>query len=171
MADRRILMMDRKEYMDADSLTDGEYDGRKGGDLHAAYFSQYVNQWHIDCVLREFGADALLASRDYNLNDVPLAKWDRLPMTAHIAAKAKEYGDNTSLATKVCVYKQAARQWLAANGGPKLYPARYRYPATNGDPVRWIRSYAVGHSPDEALENWRAVNRTAVCHELEGPAA
>ena len=51
--------MNRKQYMDADKLTDGEYDGSKGHDLHHAYFAQYVNDWHIQTVLDRIGSERL----------------------------------------------------------------------------------------------------------------
>jgi hypothetical protein len=73
--------MNRKEYMDADKLTDGAYDGSKGHDVHHEYFSQFVNSWIIDTVLSAIGKDRLLASRDLHLNDIPLKLWDNLPKT------------------------------------------------------------------------------------------
>lgn len=112
--------MNRQEYMSANNLTDGQYDGSKGRDVHMRYYSQYVNSWITKTVLRAIGKDALLASRDSYLNDIPLKLWGDLPMTKHIADKAREFGDNTSLSTKVCVYKCAARLWLNENGGLPL---------------------------------------------------
>lgn len=151
-------MIMRNEYMDADKLTDGVYDGSKGADLHHAYFSQYVNKWHIETVLQRIGADKLLASRDFHLNDIPLKMWDDLPMTAHIATKAKEFGDNTSLSTKVCVYKTAARIWLEENGGLPKWRIRYKYAGMPGERTHWLYSYAVGSDPESALVNFRAIN-------------
>lgn len=160
--------MNRKEYMDADKLTNGEYDARKGADIHAAYFSQFVNSHVTETVLRCIGRERLLASRDYHLNDIPLKLWDDLVMTGHIAAKAKEFGDNTSLSTKVCVYKQAARLWLAENSPKKVWPARYRYAGMPGDKQSYINAYAVGETADDALENLIAMNRGPGAHEITG---
>lgn len=158
--------MNRQEYMNADKLTDGAYDGSKGHDVHNAYFAQYVNQWIIDTVLERIGAERLLASRDVHLNDIPLKLWDVLPMTRGIEEKAREFGDNTSLSTKVCVYKTAARLWLKANGGKSLWRIRYEYPRMTNDPVHVLYSYAVGSDPREALENFRAINPGPICLEI-----
>lgn len=158
--------MNRKEYMDADTLTDGVYDGSKGNDVHMAYFSQYVNQWTIDCVLQRIGKERLLASRDSHLNDIPLKLWDALPMTNHIASKAKEFGDNTSLSTKVCVYKCAAQIWLRDNEGVPRWRCRYQYPTIHPDKPRWIYGYCVGEDPERALENCRRQNSGTIWQEL-----
>lgn len=158
--------MNRKEYMDSDKLTNGAYDGSKGHDVHHAYFSQYVNSWITDTVLQRIGKERLLNSRDVHLNDIPLKLWDDLPMTRRIEEKAREYGDNTSLSTKVCVYKTAARLWLKANGGLPLWRIRYQYPRMAGDPEHWIYSYAVGSVPESALVAFRAINPGTVCHEI-----
>ena len=160
--------MNREEYFAVDKLTDGEYDSRKGSDVHALYFSQFVNQWTIDEMVSFIGAETLLASRDYHLNDIPLKLWDNLPMTVHIAAKAKEFGDNTSLSTKVCTYKQAARMWLAKHGTAKIWPARYRYAAMPGDARRWINSYAIGEDAESVFFNFRARNTGPGEHEITG---
>lgn len=158
--------MNRKEYMEADKLTDGVYDGSKGHDAHHAYFSQFVNDAHIRTVLDYIGAERLLASRDVHLNDVPLHLWDNLPMTRHIEAKAREFGDNTSLSTKVCVYKTAARLWLKANGGLPLWRIRYEWPRMSGDPEHLLYSYAVGSDERDAQRNFQAVNTGTICHKI-----
>lgn len=158
--------MNRQEYMSADNLTNGRYDGSKGHDVHMQYFSQYVNSWITETVLRAIGMDRLLASRDSHLNDIPLELWDNLPMTQHIANKAKEFGDNTSLSTKVCVYKCAARLWLNENGGLPLWRCRYRYPEINNDPAHWVYGYCVGQDEQSALENCIRQNPGTGCHEI-----
>ena len=158
--------MNRQEYMSADKLTDGQYDGSKGHDVYMQYFSQYVNSWITETVLRVIGMDRLLASRDSNLNDIPLELWDNLPMTQHIASKAKEFGDNTSLSTKVCVYKCAARLWLNKNGGLPLWRCRYRYSEIDSNPAHWVYGYCVGEDAKSALENCIRQNPGTGCHEI-----
>lgn len=161
--------MNRKEYMDADKITEGHYDGSKGADIHRIYFEQFASKGTIQIVLQCIGSERLLASRDSHLNDIPLQLWDNLPMTAHIAAKAKEFGDNTSLSTKVCVYKAAARKWLRENGGLPLWRCRYQYPEINHADAHWIYGYCVGADPVDALENCRKQNSGTVRHEILPP--
>jgi hypothetical protein len=158
--------MTRQEYMNANKLTDGAYDGSKGHDVHSAYFAQFVNQTVTNTVLDRIGKERLLASRDVHLNDVPLKLWDDLPMTRHIEEKAREFGDNTSLSTKVCVYKTAARLWLKANGGLPLWRVRYEWPRMAGDSEHKLYSYAVGSDPRDALQNWQIMNSGTCCFEI-----
>lgn len=162
------MVITRKDYMASDNITDDAYDGRKGHDAHAAYYGQYVNDWHVQKVVERIGAAALMASRDLNLNDIPLSQWDALPATHHMAAKAKEFGDGVTLSLICSVYKTAARQWLSANGGAKPWPIKYTYPdrGNDGGPRWFNRSYAVGHTEDEALSNFIATNKGTVGHEI-----
>lgn len=158
--------MNRKEYMDADKLTDGAYDGSKGHDVHHAYFSQFVNSWITDTVLSHIGRERLLASRDVHLNDIPLKLWDDLPWPFGMEKRIREAGENMSLSTKVCIYKTAARLWLKANGGLPLWRIRYEYPRMAGDPQHLLYSYAVGSDPASALVAFRAQNPGTVCHVI-----
>lgn len=158
--------MNRKEYMDADKLTDGAYDGSKGYDVHHAYFSQFVTADVTATLLQYISGARLLASRDVHLNDIPLKLWDDLPFLQSIARKAQEFGDNTSLNTKVCVYKTAARLWLKANGGLPLWRVRYEYPRMAGDPQNLLYSYAVGSDPASAMAAFRAVNPGMAIYEI-----
>lgn len=151
--------MTRDEYMTADTITAGAYDGSKGHDFHEAYYGQYVNDWHIQVVLDRIGRERLLQSRDLYLNDIPLPAWDALPATRHMEEKAKEFGDFVTLAVKGCVYKAAARKWLAKNDGLPKWRIRYQYPSMSGDVVhQWLYSYAIGDSPADALCNYRTRN-------------
>lgn len=159
--------MNRNEYMSADKLTDGSYDGSKGHDAHQAYFAQFITQEVTETLLRYIGAERLLASRDVHLNDVPLALWDRLPWLGCMSDKVRELGDNSSLSTKVCVFKAAARAWLKANGGLSLWRVRYEWPRTAGDPTTHkLYSYAVGADPRDALQNWQRANPGTCCFEI-----
>lgn len=159
--------MTRDEYMSAEKLTDGAYDGSKGYDVHHAYFAQFVTSEVTETLLSYIRPERLLASRDIHLNDVPLHLWDNLPYLPIIMSKAKEFGDNTSLSTKVCVYKTAARLWLKANGGLPLWRIRYQYyPRMTGDPEHWIYSYAVGSTPESALIAFRGLNPQMAIYEM-----
>jgi hypothetical protein len=158
--------MNRQEYMNADKLTDGAYDGSKGHDVHHAYFAQFVTPVITQIVLESIGKERLLKSRDVHLNDVPLRLWDNLPFPWHMEKKIRDAGENMSLSTKVCIYKTAARLWLKANGGLPLWRIRYEYPRMCGDPAHVLYSYAVGADPREALENFRAINPGPICLEI-----
>lgn len=158
--------MNRKQYMDADKLTNGVYDGSKGQEVHHAYFSQFVDERVTGIVLDTIGADALLASRDIHLNDVPLRLWDNLIFPWHMEKRIKEAGDNLSLSTKVCVYKTAARLWLKANGGLPQWRIRYSYPSMPGDPPSELYSFAIGSDPDDALDNFKRINPGTVGHVI-----
>lgn len=158
--------MNRKEYMDADKLTNGAYDGSKGYDVHHAYFSQFVTPEVTQIMLDYIGAEKLLASRDVHLNDIPLNRWDALPFPWGMEKKIREAGENMSLSTKVCIFKTAARLWLKANGGLPLWRVRYEYPRMAGDPQHLLYSYAVGSEPESALVAFRAVNPGTVAHVI-----
>lgn len=158
--------MNRHEYMGADKLTDGAYDGSKGHDVHSAYFAQFVTPEITATLLSHIGVERLLASRDVHLNDVPLKLWDDLPYLQVIMSKAAEFGDNNSLSTKVCVYKTAARLWLKTNGGLPLWRVRYEYPQMSGDPTHYLYSYAVGSDPRDALINFERINPGTCCRVI-----
>jgi hypothetical protein len=159
-------MMTRDEYMNADKLTNGSYDGSKGQEIHDAYYGQFVSPVVTEIVLETFGADTLLASRDCHLNDIPLRKWDDMPNLWHMEKKIRAAGENMSLSTKVCIYKVAARRWLKANGGLPLWRVRYSYPTMPGDDPCILYSFAVGSDPDDALENFKRINPGTVSHEI-----
>jgi hypothetical protein len=94
--------MTRQEYM-TDSC-----------ELHCDYFSQFVTPAVISMVRSRIGIETLLDSTDPHLNDIPLMRWDiltgslfRLP---GMRAKIRDVGEIASLATGVCILKEAARQ-------------------------------------------------------------
>ena len=96
----------RSEYMAL------PYDPALSDSRHRAYYAQLVTTGTISRVVMSIGADKLRASKDAkNLNDIPLALWDRfagrLPMRSFT-----ELGDFCTLGGTVCVAKEAARQWL-----------------------------------------------------------
>jgi hypothetical protein len=105
-------MIQRKEYMN-------------GTFTHREYFSQFVDEEVKSEVLRKFGKERLLKSKDEHLNDLPLKEWDDLSgFTFHMGEvvsrphsirkelhdKLKETGEGVSPAGLVCIYKEGARQ-------------------------------------------------------------
>jgi hypothetical protein len=102
--------MHRSEYMDKAGL---RVHGERT-EAHRAYYAQYVDEDVKARVLRHIGLDALLRSRDEHLNDIPLKCWDTFVemrmIPKSVADKLRENGDYLTLATGVCVMKEAARQ-------------------------------------------------------------
>jgi len=91
-------MMTRKQYMDGDVS-------------HEDYYSQFVTPAITAIVKERIGVERIERSTDPHLNDIPLSKWDALqPVIAHEAAlPMKECGDWLSMASCVCIAKQAAK--------------------------------------------------------------
>lgn len=98
-----MTIFTRNEYMAA-SLIDGPAAFRR-------YYGQFVCDQHKDILASRIGLDRLLASTDKHLNDIPLHLWDNLPGIVS-ASKLKAAGDYLTLAGKVCIYKEAARQMI-----------------------------------------------------------
>jgi len=105
--------MHRSEYMEADfSGEDWRATMRR---LHRAYYGQYVTPEITNMVVRHFGRDALVASKDEHFNDLALRRWDRLlPALQRVggllaALRANGDGGITACAG-VCILKEAASQ-------------------------------------------------------------
>lgn len=78
---------------------------------HREYYGQFVNNSILKTVVSRIGLEALRKSTDEHLNDIPLARWDRLPLSRETLELLKEADPcGWSLSDKVCIYKQAARQ-------------------------------------------------------------
>lgn len=78
---------------------------------HRQYYAQFVSDATKETVIRTFTIARLSASKDEHFNDIPLHKWDMAPLIGNgISAKLKAGGDWLSMATKVCILKEAARQ-------------------------------------------------------------
>lgn len=78
---------------------------------HREYYAQFVTEYIKETVLNQIGLDKILASTGDSLNDIPLSNWDmmrQLPRSTfdHL----KESGDYMTLAGKVCICKEAAKQ-------------------------------------------------------------
>lgn len=81
---------------------------------HEEYYRQFVTQGIKNAVLQTIGIERLLASKDPNLNDIPLHMWDNLMSSVQreftITTKMKEAGDLLTLSGVVCITKTAAHQ-------------------------------------------------------------
>lgn len=104
-------MITRKEYMN------------NSNDLHRAYYAQMVTDQHKRSIIQLFGLDRLLTCTDPHLNDIPLRCWDNLANSIKVS-NLKQYGENNSLSSKVCILKEAAKQiiekHILANTMPPL---------------------------------------------------
>lgn len=78
---------------------------------HEQYFRQFVTPFVKALVQDAIGLEAINASTDKHLNDIPLQRWDRLhPGISEITkALRKHAGECNSISTSVCIAKQAAR--------------------------------------------------------------
>ena len=84
---------------------------------HEEYYDQFVTDGIKNLVLHHFGYKKLNQSysKDKNLNNIPLQLWDNLAFSLNFNNKFKELGDFQSLAGKVCILKNAARQIILEN--------------------------------------------------------
>jgi len=94
-------MKTRKQYLD-------------GEVSHREYHAQFVNGIIKANVLNAVGLDRLMSSTDPHLNDIPLAIWDAIPVF-NVDKPMREAGDYLTLAGKVCICKEAARQIIEEN--------------------------------------------------------
>ena len=116
-------MITRKEHMDN---LEPYIPGQGPSKGHRAYYAQFVTRAAKALVERTVGIDALKASTDPFMNDIPLAVWDQMAggsgrahagdskvyrIPHHVPyAKLKEAGDGYSLSVGVSILKEAARQ-------------------------------------------------------------
>ena len=84
---------------------------------HQEYYNQFVNDDIKKIVLNHFGYNKIKKSysEDKNLNNIPLQSWDNLAYFLNFREEFKKYGDFESLASKVCILKNAARQIITEN--------------------------------------------------------
>jgi hypothetical protein len=106
--------MTRKEYME------------NSPDLHHKYYLQFAKPSAYSLVLRTIGKEAILASKDKHLNDIPLNKWDSLSGFVFRGSemvvkpryipdfidgkKLKEAEEGYSCSTGVCILKAVAKE-------------------------------------------------------------
>ena len=100
-------MFTRKEYLE-NSIGEGSLEA------HRRYYRQFVDDKYIEFVVRHIGGHFLLNSADIDFNDIPLRKWDLIPFPSWCPTLAKALGDKCfgSLSDRVCIAKEAARQWV-----------------------------------------------------------
>jgi hypothetical protein len=82
---------------------------------HREYYAQFVTPRIKDEVRKYFGVEQLkrALATDEHLNSIELHKWDALggyPARRLSGAALKEAGDGSTMATTVCILKEAARQ-------------------------------------------------------------
>lgn len=83
---------------------------------HQEYYSQFVTPWIKQLVVKSIGIERLLKSTDPYLNDIPLREWDSLSFGFMISKEQlKKCGDFETLASKVCILKQAANMIINEN--------------------------------------------------------
>jgi hypothetical protein len=87
----------RKQYMDKECS-------------HRDYYGQFVHDGIKRRVLQCIGKERLEASTDEHLNDIPLKLWDTLGAVGDKRQWDATEGDWPSMAGRVCIYKEAARQ-------------------------------------------------------------
>ena len=79
---------------------------------HRTYYSQFVTPAVILIVECYIGRDRIARSTDPHLNDIPLAAWDRIDLRSNCEQLVRRQGDFWSMATNVCIAKEAARQLI-----------------------------------------------------------
>lgn len=100
----------RKQYMNDSTGPDA-----RSMEAHRKYYAQFVDERVINQVVRHIGAEAIKASTDPHMNDIPLNKWDRLHGYLTPAIPLKSVGEAYCLSTTVCIAKEAARQYKERN--------------------------------------------------------
>lgn len=104
----------RTEYLRLYSEAFAEGGNPAAFKVFRTYYGQFVTPELIRRVVRHIGVDDLRKSTDEHLNDIPLRWWEEMSVGADVVAKLAEVGDFLSAATKVCILKEAGRQYLAA---------------------------------------------------------
>ena len=73
------------------------------------YYGQFVNTRLKEIVQGAMGLKVLLDSPDDNFNNISLDRWDKLPYI-QLTNTMKNCGEDLTLSSKVCIYKEAALQ-------------------------------------------------------------
>tara|TARA_R100000963_G_C4628627_1_gene94231 strand:- start:587 stop:904 length:318 start_codon:yes stop_codon:yes gene_type:complete len=78
---------------------------------HREYYAQFVTDHIRDLIAEWRPPERLAESTCEHFNDVPLSCWDRISPIASVAdKKLRDLGDAPTLAGRVCILKEAARQ-------------------------------------------------------------
>lgn len=80
------------------------------------YYDQFVSDGIFNRLFCSFGLSMIKNGylKDPNFNTIPLEYWDILNVTEYTKRLLEEAGDTLTLATKVCIFKVAARR-IATN--------------------------------------------------------
>lgn len=82
-----------------------------GACTHREYYAQFVTDYIKTQLVARMPAERWKESTCEHFNDIPLLWWDRNSIIATDAdAKFRELGDYPTLAGRVCILKEAARQ-------------------------------------------------------------
>jgi hypothetical protein len=81
---------------------------------HREYYAQFVNESIKSMVKNNFGIERLRNSftKDEYFNNIPLQSWDNLTYSVNCRKELESLGDFPTLAGKVCILKEAARQLI-----------------------------------------------------------
>ena len=100
-------MITRQHHMDGY----GKLDKAGRHQAHRDYYAQFVTESVKNTLLHSIGRSSILNSSDHHFfNDIPLRRWDTLPIFATTDRAMRKAGDYPTLSGKVCIYKEAARQ-------------------------------------------------------------
>lgn len=105
-------LMTRADYMQFSSF---DYTKEQRMEAHRKYYGQFVNEATISMVLTYIGAEAIKASTNEHMNDIPLRKWDCMHKILPLAIPLRTTGECNSISTMVCIAKEAARIFAARN--------------------------------------------------------
>lgn len=78
---------------------------------HRQYYAQFVDVHTKQHIFSHIGKHAIMQSKNEHFNDIPLGSWDTTTLQWNGQA-LKEAGEEMTMATKVCILKEAARQIL-----------------------------------------------------------
>lgn len=99
---------------------------------HSEYYSQFVTPRIREILLSRIKLEEILACSESHFNRIPLSVWDSLPALQETSDLMRLAGDYLTLAGKVCLYKQAAKQIRdeareASGIKPQRYLVKYNF--------------------------------------------
>lgn len=82
----------------------------QGECTHRQYYSQFVTKETKERLLFHITKLEIMKSKDEHFNDIRLERWGRILALGGTNKKMQEKGDYLTLAGKVCIFKEAAKQ-------------------------------------------------------------
>ena len=79
---------------------------------HREYFAQFTPKGWPSHVASIIGSERILKSKDPHFNDIPLKLWDAIPNPRGSGEAMRALDDYPTLASAVCISKEAARQYV-----------------------------------------------------------